>query len=95
MPNDPSGAAWNNPGDAHGVTAAMLPYAIISSGVISGTAHGFGLMMNDARTYVAVVDLDALIAAPRVAPPHEPGHHTVQPTFDLVANNVVSFVAIP
>jgi hypothetical protein len=95
MPNDPSGAAWNNPGDAHGVTAAILPYAITSSGVTSGTAHGFGLMMNDARTFVAVVDLDALIAAPRVAPLGYRGHRTLQPTYDLVANNVVSFVPIP
>jgi hypothetical protein len=94
MPNDPSGTIWVNPLDPHGLTAAFADYAVTSTGITTGTPRGFGLLMNDARTYVAVIDLDALLAAPRVATTG-PGSHTISPTFDLLANNVVSFVPFP
>jgi hypothetical protein len=50
--------------------------------------------MNDRRDFVAVIDLDALLAAPRVAASGS-GSHTVSTTYDLVANKVVSFVPFP
>jgi hypothetical protein len=94
MPDDPSGQPWENPLDPHGLTAAFASYAVTSSGVTTGTAHGFGLLMNDARTYVALIDLDALLAAPRQAR-SGPGANTVTSTYDLVANNVVTFLPFP
>jgi hypothetical protein len=45
-------------------------------------------MADDPRTYLALVDLQALLTAPRL------GLHTVAPSFDLVANNVLTFVSI-
>ena len=94
MPNDPSGNIWQNPTDPHGLTAAFAAYAVTGTGITSGTPHGFSLLMNDARTYVAVIDLDALLAAPREATSGT-GSHTIDPSFDLVANHVLSFVPFP
>jgi hypothetical protein len=94
MPNDPSNMAWENPADPHGLTSALASYALTSSGVTLGTPHGIGLLMNDARTYVAVIDLDALLAAPRQSTSGS-GSHTLSSSYDLVANHVVSFVKFP
>jgi len=94
MPNDPSMNPWANPLDPHGLTAAFASYAVTTTGITAGTPHGFSLLMNDARTYVAVIDLDALLAAPRMATSGS-GSHTIDPNFDLVANDVISFVPFP
>jgi len=94
MPNDPSNTIWSNPLDPHGLTAALANYSLSSSGVVTGSGHGIGLLMNDARTYVAVIDLDALLAAPRQATSGT-GSHTVSSSFDLLKNNVVTFVKFP
>ncbi|MGH7879783.1 MAG: hypothetical protein ACREQD_09845, partial [Candidatus Binataceae bacterium] len=94
MPNDPSGASWNNPADPHALTAADLAFAVTSGGVVGGTPHGLGLLINDARTYLAIIDLDGLLAAPRTAATGT-GAHTLDPSFDLVANNVVAFAPFP
>jgi len=94
MPNDPSGAPWSNPLDPHGLTAAFASYAVSSGSITVGPGHGFGLLMNDARTYVAVIDLDAMLAAPRQATSGT-GSHTVSSSYNLVANGVVTFVKFP
>lgn len=78
LPNDPTGAFWSMPLDPHGLTGYISP----SSG------KAIGLIMNRQRTFLAAVDLQALISAPRTGP------HTVDPTIDLVANGVVRFVQI-
>lgn len=95
MPNDPSGAAWANPLDPHGLTAAFASAAASAGAIIVGSPRGWGLLMNNARTYVAVIDLDALLAAPREAAPPAAGSHTVSASYDLVKNNVVTFVKFP
>jgi hypothetical protein len=51
----------------------------------------FGVMSNGflvPSTYVAVIDLQALLSAPRTA-----GRHTVDPSYDLLLNGVVRYVA--
>lgn len=79
MPNDPSGSSWSNTYDPHGVTAYTSP----------STGKPMGVLLEAYRGYVAVVDIDALLAAPRVS-----GMHQVDPTYDLVANHVVTFVKV-
>jgi hypothetical protein len=79
MPNTPDEQGWLMPLDPHGLTAAYVQLS---------TAKGMGLLMNDQRTYIAVIDLSALLAAPR-----NPAN-VVDPTYDLLANNVVQFVSI-
>jgi hypothetical protein len=79
MPNDPSGAGWTMSLDPHGLTAYTSPT----------TGQALGLIMNRSRTFIAVVDIKALLAAER-----SPAH-TVAPSVDLVATKVVRFVALP
>ena len=78
VPNPPSGV-WSNTFDPHGVTAYTSP----SSG------KPMGVLLDAGRTFIAVVDINALLAAPRVA-----GTHNISPGFNLVTNNVLRFVSI-
>ncbi len=92
MPNTPDGNGWTMPLDPHGLTAAFVAGEITGGTVVVDHEHGFGLLMNDQRTYVAVIDLNALLAAPRTTPSPS---HTIDSTYDLLTNNVVSFIAFP
>jgi Abnormal spindle-like microcephaly-assoc'd, ASPM-SPD-2-Hydin len=100
MPFDPSGELWAMPLDPHGLAAAFASAEITGGApgtpgtVVLGSGAGIGLVMNDQRTYVAVVDLGKLLAAPREATSGF-GSNTVDPSYDLVANNVVTFVPFP
>jgi len=69
--------------DPHGLTAYVGP--------IGGPHSGkpIGLIMNDQRTFVAVVDIEALLSATRT-----PGTHVVSPSVNLVTTGVVSFAAV-
>lgn len=78
VPNTPSGA-WSNTFDPHGVTAYVSP----SSG------NPMGVLLEANRNFVAVVDINALLAAPRV-----PGSHVISPGFNLVSNGVLRFVKV-
>jgi ferredoxin len=99
MPNDPSGAGWEMPLDPHGLAAAFASAEITGGApgtpgtVVLGSGRGIGVVMNDARTYVAVVDLGKLLAAPRDTSDGFP--NTVDPSYDLLANSVVTFVPFP
>jgi len=79
LPNDPGGAAWQMGLDPHTVTAYKSP----------NTGAALAVMSNDARTYLAVVDLQKLLSAARVT-----GSHSVAATVDLVASGIVSFVSV-
>jgi len=48
-----------------------------------------GVLLDAGRTFVAVVDINALLAAPRVA-----GTHNISPGFNLVSHGVVRFVKV-
>jgi len=81
LPNPPnSGITWNMAGDPHGIGA----YDSTTLG------KGIGLLVNDQRSYVALVDMGALLAAPRTAE-----GHIISPTVDLVASKIVTFIALP
>jgi hypothetical protein len=79
MPNDPNNTGWLMTLDPHGLTSYVSP--------TSGKA--FGLIMNNQRTFIAVVDIKALLAATRSPV------HTVSSSVDLVGTGVVRFVALP
>ena len=78
VPNDPSGAPWNMGLDPHTMTAYSSP----------NTGRAILALSNVGRTFLALVDMQALLGAPRI-----PGTHTVDPTFDLVGSGIVTFVA--
>src|SRR5205823_679154 len=77
----PGAQIWSQGLDPHTVTAYVSPnigraYALMANGG------------NHARpTWVAAVDMQALLAAPR-----SPAH-TVDPNYDLIANKVVRYIA--
>lgn len=78
MPNDPSHKPWVMSYEPNGVTAYESP----------NSNRAFGVVMNQARSYVAVVDLEALLEASRSTA------HTVAPDVDLVGQNIVRFVSL-
>jgi hypothetical protein len=79
VPNTPDGFTWSQGLDPHTITAYVSP----------NNARPYGVMANSPPpTWLVVVDLQALLSAPRIS-----GTHTVDPTYDLVANGVVRFVA--
>ncbi len=84
MPDPSPGVPWTMSLDPHGLTAYVGPHG----GPHSGKA--IGLIMNDARTFVAVVDIEALLN-PKL---RTPGTHVVDPSVNLVTTGVVSFAAV-
>ena len=78
VPTQPDTNSWNNTLDPHGLTAYTSPTTNIPMGVL----------LNGPRTFIAVVDLNKLLAAPRTL------SHTVDPTYNLVANGVLTFVSV-
>ena len=81
LPNTPDGNTFQQGLDPHTVTAYVSPN---SSKAIGLMANGPGV----APTWLAVIDLQALLNAPRTA-----GTHTVDPTYDLILNGVVKYVS--
>jgi len=85
MPNTPDGVAWDASGDPHAITAYLSPNSNKAMGLLTNSPGSpFG-----APTFLAQIDLQALLSAPRTA-----GTHRVDPTFDLVANKIVTFVKV-
>ena len=76
--------------DGHGFEQGTEPHTL--TGYASPTSSkAYGLMANGffiPPTYLAVIDLQALLNAPRTT-----GTHTVDPTYDLLANGVVRYVS--
>jgi hypothetical protein len=83
LPNTPDGFTFAQGLDPHTVTAYVSPNSGDAVGLIS---NGVGIQ----PTWMAVIDLTKLLAAPRTG-----GTHFVDPTYDLIANGVVSYIAIP
>jgi len=78
IPNPPL-SYWYGSGDPHGISNFTLS---------SGSKH-YGLLVDGGKTWLAVVDMDKLLAAPR-----DVGTHDVQATYDLVTNGVVKFYGL-
>ena len=86
LPIDPQGYPFSIGCDPHTVAAYVSPY----SGKALGLITDYGpVTCNHGGTpqYVALIDLQGMLNAPRT------GAHTVDPSYDLVANGVVTFVA--
>lgn len=81
LPNTPDGNPWLQGLDPHTMTAYQSP--------ADGKAYGVFANGGDFNppTYLAVIDLQGVLNAPRVA-----GTHTVDPSYDLIANNVLRYV---
>lgn len=87
MPNDPDGYPFSMGCDPHTVAAYVDP----TTGNPTALVTDYGPVTcyaGGTPQYVALVNLQALMNAPRVA-----GTHNVSASYDLVANQVVRFVA--
>jgi RHS repeat-associated protein len=84
VPKDPNGAPWAPGGDPHTVTAYISPRTKRAMGLVASSA------VPGPPAFLAQTDLQALLDAPRV-----PGTHNVDPTYDLLAHGVISFVGLP
>jgi RHS repeat-associated protein len=80
---DPTGALWTSFADPHGITAYTSPRTGRAMAVVSNSTSNYQLE----PTFLARIDLQSLLDAPRL-----PGSHNVDPSYDLVANGVVTFV---
>lgn len=81
LPNTPDGQVWQQGLDPHTVTAYVGPTSKIAYALL---ANGAGIP----PTYLAIVDMQALMNAPRVA-----GSHNIDPTYDLLVTGVVKYIA--
>lgn len=80
LPKLPSGGAFATGYDPHTTTAYTSPNNEKAYGVMADWSTG-------APAYLAIIDLQALLNAPRSAA------HTLDPTYDLLAKGVVRYVA--
>jgi hypothetical protein len=81
LPNEPDGLPFPIGGDPHPVTAYVSPTSKKAFALIADRRRP--------RGFIAVVDLRALLSAPRTA-----GTHTVDPSVDLIATGVVRYVPV-
>ena len=79
LPNTPDQEFFETGYDPHTTTAYTSPNNGKAYGVMASWASG-------EPSYLAIVDLQALLAAPRT------GAHTVNSSYDLVANGIVRYV---
>ncbi|MBZ5629159.1 MAG: hypothetical protein LAO06_09880 [Acidobacteriia bacterium] len=86
MPNDPSGHAWQSGSDPHPVAAYISPNDGKAYGVVTNDLGSF--LANGLDRYLAIIDLQGLLNAPRSAA------HTADSTVDLAATGLVRFVRI-
>ena len=80
LPATPDGYQFSQGYDPHTVTAYVSPNTGRVYGLIADWAIG-------APSWIAVIDMQALLSAPRTL-----GTHSVDPTYDLVAHGVVRYV---
>jgi hypothetical protein len=87
LPNDPDGYPFSVGCDPHTITAYVSPTTAKATGVLADygplTCYSGGTPQ-----YVALVDIHGLLDAPRIS-----GTHNVDPSYDLLANGIVTFVA--
>lgn len=81
LPATPDGSGFSAGYDPHTLTAYTSPNDGKAYGVIADWATG-------TPSYLAIIDLAKLLAAPRAS-----GSHNVDPAYDLLTNGVVRYVA--
>lgn len=84
LPNTPDGAGFSSGFDPHTITAYTSPNNGKAYGLVSDWAIG-------PPSYVAVIDLQALLAAPRWAS----DAHIIDPSVDLIGTGIVRYVPVP
>lgn len=82
MPNTPDGNSFNAGYDPHTITAYTSPNDGKAYGLVVDWIYGY-------PTYVGVVDLQALLNAPRSS------SNTVDSGYDLLANGIVRYIPVP
>jgi hypothetical protein len=91
MPTTPDNNSWNMTHDPHGLTSARVNLVISGGGVGLGTTpKGIGFVVNNERTYLGVVNLDALLAAPR----SPSDAHQLDPNYQTLQNNVIAYIPV-
>jgi RHS repeat-associated protein len=83
---DPTGTPWASFADPHGITGYTSPRTGRAMAVVSNSTFNYQLQ----PTFLARIDLQALLDAPRLA-----GSHNIDPSYSLVANGVVTFIEMP
>jgi hypothetical protein len=78
LPSTPDGATFDSAGDPHVAATFYLP----------GNGDLYGLVFNYSRSYVAVIDITKLLAAPGSGT--DP--HVIDPAYDLFGNGVLTYV---
>jgi hypothetical protein len=81
MPNDPDGVVWNGWGEPNGVATYVSPNTGKVMGVLMNNPSGGG-----GSTYLALIDMQALLNAPRDTPPHQ--------ILGAIPAGIVSFIKI-
>jgi hypothetical protein len=84
MPNTPDGNAFSAGYDPHTITAYTSPNNGKAYGVVADWGTGV-------PTYVGVIDLQALMSAPRSTT--DP--HLVDSSVNLLTSGIVTYIAIP
>ena len=82
MPSTPDGDGFSAGYDPHTITAYTSPNDGKAYGLVADWVFGY-------PTWVGVIDLQALLNAPRSSA------NTVDPTYNLITNNVIRYVAVP
>jgi hypothetical protein len=84
MPNDPNGATWNGWPNPNGLATYVSPNTLKPMGVMMNSGTGAG------PTFLAIVDLNALLAATRDLS----NSHRIDGTINLVTAGIVRFVKV-
>lgn len=79
LPNTPDGNSFDSALDPHVAATFYLP----------GSGNLYGLVFNYPRSYIAVVDITKLLNAPNAST----DTHQVDPSYDLLSNGVLTYVA--
>ena len=91
MPNDPAGNPWNGWSLPNGLATYLSPNSSKPMAILLNSLRGNGGIRTGAGPYLAVVDINAILALPR----ENMGGHQVAPASDgqaLVTEGVVRFV---
>lgn len=80
MPSDPTGKPWQMTFMPNGLTAYTSP----------NNGKGYGVIVNRAHAFAAVVDIEMLLSAPR----QTGTMHTLSSSVELVSSGIVRFVDI-
>jgi hypothetical protein len=92
LPNTSDGRHWNQGLDPHSITAYVSPNNGKAYAVLANTTPYFAeTNIGGPPTWIAVIDIKALLAAPRQS--NRFGPHNVASSFDLVGSGIVRYLS--